>query len=293
MSKVGFIGLGAMGRPMARNLLRAGHDVTFFTRRDEIAKEFTAAGAARASSPADAARGADFIIAIVTADAEATEVALGPQGIVHGADRGAVFIDMSTVSPQTDQHIGAELATRGVDTLDAPVSGGPWGAESGTLTIMVGGEAQTLERARRLLMAMGKNIFHLGPLGAGQTVKLANQMVAGGIMALVGEAYALGDAAGVDPAQLTEVMLASSAASAVLEARGKKFVLANNYQPGFTTQLMHKDMRLATDLAAERQVPTPVATQARAVYQATESSGLGNEDFAAVVKTCRAAAKQI
>lgn len=290
MSRVGFIGLGTMGRPMARNLLKAGHELDFFTRREEVADEFAKLGGRRHRSAAEVGRAAELIIAIVTADAEVTDVALGPEGVVHGAGPGKVFIDMSTVSPATDRAIGARLSAAKMEMLDAPVSGGPWGAEAGTLAIMAGGDAATFARAKPVFEAMGKNIFHLGALGAGQSVKLINQMVGGGIMALVAEGYALGEAAGVDLAALTDVMLVSSANSSVLEARGRKFVLADQYRPGFMTRLMRKDMALAVSLAQQFDVPVPVAAGALAQYTAAQAQGLGDEDFAAVVKVARRAA---
>lgn len=292
MHTVGFIGLGTMGRPMARNLLKAGHRLVFFARRDDVAEEFTALGAVRAASPAEVARQADFVVTIVTADPQVREVALGRGGLVEGAAPGKMLIEMSTIGPDTTRDVGARLAQGGMAMIDAPVSGGPWGAEAGTLTIMAGGAEQDVVRARPVLEAMGSNIFHLGPLGTGQTVKLINQMVAGGIMVLVGEGLALAQAAGADLEKLVDVMLVSSANSAVLEARGRKFILADRYVPGFMTQLMRKDVALAVGLAQDLNVPTPVASCALALYTAAMNQGLGEADFAAVTKVSRGAAGQ-
>ncbi|HWC90412.1 MAG TPA: NAD(P)-dependent oxidoreductase [Pirellulales bacterium] len=287
---LGFIGLGTMGRPMARNLIKAGFPLVFFARRTEVADEFAALGARRAESIREVAQAAGVLITIVTADAQLKEVVEGPQGITEGAGRGKLLIDMSTVSPATAREVAERLAPLGVAFVDAPVSGGPWGAESATLAIMAGGSADDIQRIRPVLEALGKHIFHVGPVGAGQTVKLLNQMVAGGIMTLLGEAFVAAQVAGVDLEQLIDVMSQSSAASAVLAARGKKFVLAGNYQPGFMCELMRKDMALAVELAARLNVPSPTAAAALQQYAAAVAQGHGKEDFAAVAKACAAAA---
>ena len=290
MSTVGFIGLGTMGRPMAKNLIKAGHELVFFARKPEIAAEFTALGARQAASPATVTKAAEFIVTIVTADQQLTEIALGPDGILAGAAKGKTLIDMSTVAPQTEQTIATKLAERGMAMIDAPVSGGPWGAESGTLTIMVGGDSDEFNRSKPVLEAMGKKVFHLGAVGAGQTVKLINQMVGGGIMTLISEGFVLGQSAGVNLEQLLEVMLVSSASSTVLEARGRKFLLSDNYVPGFMTELMRKDMSLAVTMADRLKVPTPVAASALQQYTSAMNQGHGEKDFSAVIKVCENAA---
>jgi len=290
MSTVGFIGLGTMGRPMAKNLIKAGHELVFFARKPEIAAEFTALGARQAASPAAVTKAAEFIVTIVTADQQLTEIALGPDGILAGAAQGKTLIDMSTVAPQTEQTIAAKLAERGMAMIDAPVSGGPWGAESGTLTIMVGGTSEEFDRSKPVLDAMGKKVFHLGAVGAGQTVKLINQMVGGGIMTLISEGFVLGQSAGVNLEQLLEVMLVSSASSTVLEARGRKFLLSDNYVPGFMTELMRKDMSLAVTMADRLKVPTPVAASALQQYTSAMNQGHSEKDFSAVIKVCENAA---
>jgi len=285
MARVGFIGLGTMGAPMAENLIRAGHEMWFYCRRDEVAEPFLSLGAERVSTPADVAHAADWLFTIVTADAEVREVALGPNGLIEGTGGGEKgLVDMSTISPTTIREVGRLMAERKVDVLDAPVSGGPWGAKSGTLSIMVGGETEVFERAEPLLQSMGDKIFHLGPLGAGQTAKLVNQVVAGGIMALVAEGFTLGKAAGLDLEQLFDVMCSSSAQSSLLEARGKKFVLSDNYRPGFTTALMRKDVSLAVHLAESLGLPMPLGSEVLQQYIATERRGYREEDFAAIAK---------
>ena len=226
MSTIGFIGLGTMGRPMARNLMRAGHRLVVYARRPAVAAEFVAAGARQAASPAEAARDADFIISIVTADAQVTEVALGPGGVIEGAAPGKTFIDMSTIAPDTIRYVGAQDEGGGAcAVLDAPVSGGPAGAEAATLAIMAGGEQADFERCRDVFAAMGKHVFHVGPLGAGQTIKLVNQMIGGGIMALIGEGFVLAKAAGADLAMMADVVSVSSGGSTLFEARARKYHL--------------------------------------------------------------------
>lgn len=290
MSTVGFIGLGTMGRHMARNLIKAGHQLVFYARRPEVIDEFRAAGGTSAASPAEVARQCPFVITIVTADPQVEEVALGPDGIIEGAARGTIYLDMSTIGPDTTRRVAGRLREAGVAMLDAPVSGGPWGAEAGTLTIMVGGEEADFQQARPVLEAMGKTIVHVGPIGAGQTVKLVNQMVGGGIMTLISEGFVLAKAAGIDPEKLLEVMLTSSGNSSVLEARGRKFLLADQYEPGFRCDLMHKDMLLAVALGERQCVPLPVAAAALQQYAAALCQGHAARDFSAVYKSYEQAA---
>jgi 3-hydroxyisobutyrate dehydrogenase len=287
---VAFIGLGTMGRPMAKNLLKAGFRLTFCSRRDDVIREFTAAGGTHVATPAEAAKAADAVITIVTADDQVREVICGANGVAAGISSGKLVLDMSTIGPGTAREVGATLAAKGVGFLDAPVSGGPWGAEAGTLAIMVGGAAEDYERAKPLLAAMGKNLFHCGPIGSGQIVKLVNQMVGGGIMTLLAEGLVLAKKAGVDVRQLVDVMAVSSANSSLLEARGKKFLLADHFVPGFMTELMRKDMALAVSLAQSLCVPTPVAAGALQQYTAAMNHGHSTLDFSSVVKVAEAAA---
>lgn len=290
MSIVGFIGLGTMGGPMARNLLRAGHELVFFARRDSVSEEFAQLGGKRLTTPAEVARAAEFVVTIVTADAQVREVALGPGGLIDGAAGGKMLIEMSTIGPSTVRDVAEQLQAAGMAMIDAPVSGGPWGAESGTLSIMVGGSEQDFARARPVLEAMGERIFHVGPLGAGQTVKLVNQLIGAGIMALIGEGLSLAKRAGIDLEKLADVIEVSSGNSTLFEARARKFVLAGNYKPGFTTELMRKDVGLALELGKNLQVPLPLAAAAMQQYTAAMNQGLAQEDFAAVAKIAAGAA---
>lgn len=290
MSTVGFIGLGTMGRPMAKNLMEAGHELVFLARRPEVVEEFSKAGARQAATPAEVLTESEFVITIVPTDTEVEQVVLGPDGIVEAAVEGKTLIDMSTISPSTTRKIGTRLHHAGMAMVDAPVSGGPWGAEAAKLTIMVGGDEKDVERCKPLFEAMGDKIFHVGPLASGQTVKLVNQMIAAGVMALIGEGFVLAKAAGVDLEQLVDVMSVSSGNSAMLEARGKKFVLANNFEPGFKTHLMRKDIGLAIRMGQNFDVPLPVAAAAFQQYTAALNQGFAAEDFASVVKVCQQAA---
>ncbi len=287
---VGFIGLGTMGRHMAHNLLKSGFPLVFYARRREVSEEFTRAGATAAPSPADVTRVADVVITIVTADPQVREVTLGSGGIVEGAAPGKLLLEMSTIGPGTIRDVAKQLAARGMETLDAPVSGGPWGAEAGTLSIMVGGPSEQFERVRPILQSMGKHIFHMGPLGAGQTVKIVNQLLAGGIMTMIAEALVLGKKAGLDPSAMAEVISVSSGNSEMFAARVRKFVLADRYEPGFMTDLMRKDVALALDLASRCEAPLPLGKLALEQYDLARRMGLGERDFAAVVRVCERAA---
>jgi 3-hydroxyisobutyrate dehydrogenase-like beta-hydroxyacid dehydrogenase len=275
---------------MARNLMRAGHQLIVYARRPEATAEFVAAGARLAASPAEATRAAEFIISIVTADAQVTELALGPRGIIEGAAPGKSYIDMSTIAPETIRRIATRLQAAGMAVLDAPVSGGPAGAEAATLAIMAGGEAADFERCREVFAALGKHLFHVGPLGAGQTIKLVNQMIGGGIMALIGEAFALAKAAGADLAKMADVVSVSSGGSTLFEARARKFVLADHYPPAFTTELMRKDMVLAVALGGQLHVPLPVSAAALQQYTMAMNQGHAGDDFSSVAKVCEQAA---
>lgn len=287
---VGFIGLGTMGRPMAHNLLKAGFDLVFYARRDDVAAEMIAAGAVREDTPGKVTRAASHVVTIVTADEQVAEVVMGPTGAIASAAPGKYLIEMSTTSPKTSRMLGELLRPKGMAVIDAPVSGGPWGAESATLTIMCGGEAEDVAACLPVLEAMGKNIHHLGPLGAGQTVKLVNQLLGAGIMALIGEGMTLARAADVDLDKMIDVVETSSGGSTLFAARARKFVFEGNYEPGFMTKLLQKDLTLALELARGLGVPTPLAASAWQQYAAAINSGYAEEDFAAVAKICQRAA---
>lgn len=242
MEKIGFVGLGIMGKPMCHNLLKAEFDVTFYARRDAVVDEMKAAGATFAPSSQAVAEAADIIITIVTADPEVREVMLGEQGVLAGASAGNLVVDMSTISPMTIQDIANKAGEKGVHVMDAPVSGGDVGAIAGTLTIIAGGEEEDFERCKGIFETMGNpdNLFHVGGVGVGQTVKITNQLIGGINMAAISEALTLGVKAGADPEVMRQVISVSSGNSSAFQARVADFLLKDEYTPGFMLDLMKK-----------------------------------------------------
>ncbi len=280
---VGFIGLGLMGRPMSLNLVKAGYAVTVWNRTPSRAGEVVAAGAKLAASPREVASASDFLITIVSDPPALEEVLWGTNGAMQALKRGSIYIDSSTVSPALARKISAACAERGVRFLDAPVTGGDWGAKKGELVFMVGGDAQTLKDAEPVIGAMGKKWFHLGPNGAGQTIKLAmNSLMALQVDALA-EAVALVAGAGLAPEKLIEVMQSSMARSTVLDVKSQNFLKAD-YTPSFPLRLMHKDLGLALDLGNQVGVPLPAVAAARETYNAVKGAAKEDLDYSAVMK---------
>jgi len=280
---IGFIGLGLMGRPMAANLLKAEFEVTVWNRTAARADALVAAGAKRAASPREAAAAADVLITIVS-DPPALEAVLwGENGALAGLRRGSVLVDSSTVAPALARRVAAAAAERGAEFLDAPVTGGTWGAEKGELVFMVGGAAETLARVEPVLGAMGKRWFHLGPNGAGQTVKLAMNLILALQVDALAEALALVTRAGVPGEKLVEVMQSSMARAAVLDIKAP-MILKGDYTPSFPLRLMHKDMGLALDLANQLGVPLPAAAASRETYSAVKGAAKEDLDYAAVAR---------
>ena len=288
MESVGFIGLGIMGKPMAINLIKAGYDLTFYARRAEIIAEMEGQGARSVGSPAAVAEETDIVITIVTADPEVREVIIGDNGVLKGASEGSLIVDMSTISPLTIREIAEEASSKGVAVMDAPVSGGDTGAINGTLTIIAGGDATDFDRCRGLFNAMGneENIFHVGPVGVGQTVKIVNQLIGGVNMAAIAEGLILGIRAGADPEVIRQVINVSSANSTLFQMRVSDFLLANSFEPGFMLDLMKKDLAIGVDLGKALNVPMPIGAATYQMYAAASGLGAGELDFSAV---CRAA----
>lgn len=280
---IAFIGLGIMGRPMATNLVRAGHTLFVHARRAESMAPLIEAGAIGCPSPAEAARQADAVFTMVSDTADVEQVILGEDGILAGISPGALVVDMSTISPSATRALAARLADRGVEMLDAPVSGGEAGAIAGTLSIMAGGSAAAFDRARPLLEAMGGNIVHVGGNGAGQVAKGCNQVVIAHTLMGIGEAFVLAKAAGVDPAKVREALLGGFANSRVLEVHGQR-LLDGNYTPGFKARLHQKDMRIVLDAARELGVALPGAAQFAQLLNALIGQGLGELDSSAVFR---------
>ncbi|HPT48995.1 MAG TPA: NAD(P)-dependent oxidoreductase [Accumulibacter sp.] len=281
--KIGFIGLGIMGRPMALNLLRGGHRVTVWARRAVSMQPLLDAGAGGATSPADAAAGADLVISMVADAPDVEQVMLGEQGVAHGAARGLVAVDMSTIRPSAAREIAVRLAAGGVDFLDAPVSGGEVGAIAGSLSIMVGGSAAAFAVARPAFACMGKNIVHVGDSGAGQVAKAANQIVTGVGVLTVAEALNFAARSGVDPAKVREALLGGFAYSKILENHGQR-MLDRNFKPGFKSWMHQKDMNIVMQSAHELGLCLPVSAATAQMYNAMVGSGLGEEDSIAILK---------
>jgi 2-hydroxy-3-oxopropionate reductase len=275
LPRLGFIGVGAMGLPMARNLLRAGYPLTFCTRRDAAAEALGAAGGERAADAAAVAAASDVLLTCLPADAEIAATLLGAGGALAALRPGATVIELSTASPE----IVRALADAGdIAILDAPVSGGVSGAEAASLSIMVGGEAATLERCRPILAAMGQQIYHVGPVGMGKIFKLCNQYLNGATTALVGEALTLGAKAGADLPLLVEVISSSSGASRALTGAAPALLATTLPPVGFRLDLMRKDVGLALALGNEVGAPLATGAVAHQLYTAASASGLGGRN---------------
>lgn len=281
--RVGLIGLGIMGRGMAHNLLKAGHELRVWNRTASRMDELAQAGAIATSSPAELAAQSDIIITCVSDTPDVLAVILGEAGVIHGAQAGALVIDMSTISPQVTQEIAQQLAANGVQMLDAPVSGGSEGAARGTLSIMVGGEAAQVERALPVLEAMGKTITHVGGTGSGQTVKLVNQILVVGNALAMSEALLFAQAGGVDLQRVLDAVSQGAAGSWMLSNRGPQ-ILARDWRPGFTIDLQQKDLRLVLAAAAEMGVPTLATSIIFQLYRTLQARGLGEEGNHALIK---------
>ena len=286
---IGFIGLGIMGQGMAANIQKAGFPLTVWNRTPAKAKQIAAAGAQIASSPADLAGRCDVIIVCVSDTQDVLEVILGELGVIEGIRPGSLVIDMSTISPAVTREIAAALAQREVAMLDAPVSGGSEGAAQGTLSIMVGGDSQDLARAMPVLQTMGKRITLVGPNGAGQTVKLVNQVLVVGNCLAMSEALLLAQAGGVDLQRCLEAVEAGAAGSWMLSNRGPQ-ILARDWRPGFTIALQQKDLRLVLEAADQQGVPLPGTALIFQLYRVLEARSLGSEGNHALVKALEALA---
>jgi 3-hydroxyisobutyrate dehydrogenase-like beta-hydroxyacid dehydrogenase len=284
---VSLIGLGLMGRPMGHNLLKAGFPLLVWNRTASRADSLIAAGARFAASGKEAAAAADVLITIVSDPPALEQVLWGtdekPDGAFSALKKGAIYVDSSTVSPALARKIALASAAAGVGFLDAPVTGGTWGAEKGELLFMIGGEAETLEAVRPVLSAMGKKIFHLGPHGAGQTIKLAMNLLLALQVDAFAEALALVTGAGLAGEKLVEVMQSSMARSGVLDVKAPVMLKAD-YTPSFPLRLMHKDLGLALDLGNQTGVPLPAAAAAREIYNSVKGQFKEDLDYAAVFK---------
>jgi 2-hydroxy-3-oxopropionate reductase len=281
---VGFIGLGIMGKPMARNLAKAGYDLVIYNRsRDDVeallaeGSQFHAAG-----SPREVAEQTRAIITVLPDSPDVRDVVFGDAGLLSAIDQGHLLVDMSTIAPATAVEVNAALRERGGRALDAPVSGGDRGAIAGTLSIMVGGETDDFQRAMPLFESMGKTIVHVGGPGAGQIVKACNQIVVAVNYAAVSEALVLGAKAGVDPEKIVEVLSGGLASSRVLEMKGPSMI-AHNFRPGFRIDLHRKDLSIALEAARSSAVPAPVSAVVSQLFEALAAAGRGDLDHSALI----------
>ncbi len=279
---VGFIGLGVMGRHMAGHLLRGGHALGVYARRAASTEPLVAAGAKAYATPAALAASCDVVFTIVTASSDFEQVTLGPDGLIHGLKPGSVVVDMETISPAVAREVAKTLEKKGVDMLDAPVSGGPMGAEQATLSIMVGGKPGVFERVKPLFACMGKSFLHMGDSGAGQVTKACNQLALLMNAQGVAEALHLAQRLGADPAKVREVMLGGIAASRVLEVFGKRMV-EHNFDNGIDTRLYHKDLGIVLDLAHQMKLASPGAALVMQQINALMGQDKGRQDLGSLI----------
>jgi len=281
--KIGFIGLGVMGKPMAGHLIKAGHTLTVHNRSRRAVDELVAAGATPASSPAEVAKSSSIVITMLPDTPDVERVLTGPAGVVESMQHGTIVIDMSSISPVTTERLARSIAEKGGSMLDAPVSGGEIGAINASLSIMVGGDEATFHRMKPIFDVMGnpERVVYIGRSGAGQICKVCNQVAIGGALAGVSEAFALARKTGVDAARVRQALLGGFAASRVLEVHGER-MLVDNYKPGFRAKLYQKDLRLANEAAAANGVAMPATAIVAQLLNALIASGGENLDYAAL-----------
>jgi 2-hydroxy-3-oxopropionate reductase len=282
MKPVGFIGLGLMGKPMARNLMKAGYSLTVHNRSRGSVDELAAEGATAANSPKEVAQQASVVITCLPDSPDVEQVVLGSNGVIEGARPGTTVIDMSTIAPAAAIHVAEELANHDIRWLDAPVSGGDIGAQQGTLAIMVGGDEAVFQDCLELFQAMGKNIVRVGGNGAGQVAKACNQIVVAGTMAAMGEALVLAAKAGADVERVVEAIKGGAARCWALEVRAPQ-ILRRDLGPGFKARMQYKDLNIVLDAGKTFQVPLPISGTTRELYTAMLAAGRGDLDNSAVV----------
>src|SRR5918998_1561816 len=280
--RVGFIGLGIMGKPMAKNLMDAGYDLTVHNRSPQKAQELGEQGATVAESPRGVAHDSDIVVTMLPDSPQVREVVTGEEGVLEGINEGSLLIDMSTISPVVTEEIAEAVKEKGASMLDAPVSGGDVGAIEGTLSVMVGGEEADFERARPLFGAMGETVTHVGPTGAGQVTKAANQVVVALVIEAVSEALVLGSAGGVAPEKILEVLSGGLAANKVMEVKREKF-LSREFEPGGKVEFHRKDLGIALAAGREYGVVLPVAAVVNQLFEALVAKGRGGWDHSALL----------
>ena len=279
---VGFIGLGIMGKPMAKNLIEAGHELVVYNRTPKKAEELAGAGAVVAASPREVAAQSDVVVTMLPDSPQVEEVLVGEEGVFEGVKEGALIVDTSTISPVITEELAARAKEKGASMLDAPVSGGDVGAIEGTLSIMVGGSDEDFQRARPLFEAMGKTVTHVGGSGAGQVVKAANQIVVALTIEAVSEALVLGSKAGVAPEKILDVLGGGLAGNKVMEVKREK-MLTHSFDPGFRIELHHKDLGIALAAGREYGVTLPVTAIVDQMLQNLRMRGRGDRDHSALL----------
>lgn len=282
MERIGFIGIGIMGKPMSLNLLKAGYPLTALDRAPECVADLQTAGAKAGTSPRQVAEASDVVITMLPDSPNVEEVVLAENGVLKGLRPGNLFVDMSTILPSVARRVTAAVREKGSDALDAPVSGGQVGAQNATLSIMVGGSTAAFERAKPIFEKMGKNIVHVGEAGAGQVTKAANQVVVAVTIQAVSEALLLAAKAGVDPAKVREALLGGFAQSRILELHGNR-MLQRNFQPGFKVKLHRKDMAIILNTARELGLALPASSLVAEMMNALIANGGGDLDHSALV----------
>lgn len=281
--KIGFIGLGIMGKPMSKNLLKAGYKLVVYDIVQEAVKEVVAAGAEAGTSPKDVASKTDIVITMLPNSPHVKTVILGKDGVIEGVQKGKIVVDMSSIAPAVSQEVGKALAEKGVEFLDAPVSGGEPKAIDGTLAIMVGGKEEVFNKVKDILLKMGSSAVLCGDIGAGNVTKLANQIIVALNIAAMSEAYVLATKAGVDPAKVFDAIKGGLAGSTVLNAKSP-MVLEGNYKPGFRIELHIKDLQNALDTAHDIGVPVPLTSVVMEIFQALKVEGKAKEDHCGIIQ---------
>lgn len=281
--KIGFIGLGIMGKPMSKNLLKAGYKLVVYDIVQEAVKEVVAAGAEAGSSAKDVASKTDIVITMLPNSPHVKTVILGKDGVIEGIQKGKIVVDMSSIAPAVSQEVGKALAEKGVEFLDAPVSGGEPKAIDGTLAIMVGGKEEVFNKVKDILLKMGSSAVLCGDIGAGNVTKLANQIIVALNIAAMSEAYVLATKAGVDPAKVFDAIKGGLAGSTVLNAKSP-MVLEGNYKPGFRIELHIKDLQNALDTGHDLGVPIPLTSVVMEIFQALKVEGKAKEDHCGIIQ---------
>ncbi len=283
MSKVGFIGLGIMGKPMCKNLIKAGYKLVVFDINQSVVDEFVSLGAEKAASPKEVADNCEFIITMLPNSPHVKEVVLGKKGLIEGIKTGSVFIDMSSISPIVSRELYQKLEEKGVEMLDAPISGGEPKAIDGTLSVMVGGKKDVFNRSFTILKAMAASVVHTGSIGAGNITKLANQIIVALNIAAMSEAFVLASKSGVEPELVYQAIRGGLAGSTVLDAKAP-LVMDRKFNPGFRINLHIKDLSNALDTAHEIGVPLPLTSAVMEIMQALKVDGMGEKDHGSLIQ---------